>query len=116
MRPIAPPGGSSRFTACVALLVLSALMAGCAAPKATSSDTELPFDEAVAQATDGLVAQTQQMPAFLTKVDKLNKRPVVLDPMLDSTSGQQTVATVLLQTRVTERLAAKHEQFEVLPF
>ena len=45
------------------------LAAGCAAPQATTSSTELPFDEAVAQATDGLVSQTQKLPAFLAKVE-----------------------------------------------
>ena len=118
MKPIAQSSGRSHFTAFVAFLVvfLAALVAGCAAPKATNLDTELPFDEAVVKATDGLVAQTQQVPAFLAKMEKLNKRPVVLDPMLDSTTGQQTAATVLLQTRVTEHITAKHEQLEVLPF
>ena len=72
---------------------------GCAAPpQATSLSDELPFDQAVAQATDGLAAQTQKLPAFLAKVEsKVNKRSVVLDPMLDAATGQQTAATVLLE-------------------
>ena len=70
------------------------VIAGCAAPQATSSNTELPFETAVAQATDGLMAQTKTLPGFLAKVEsKLAKRGVVLDPMLDASSGQQTNAT-----------------------
>ena len=96
---------------------LIAVMAGCAAPQATNLNDEQPFDQAVAQATDGLAGQTQKMPAFLAKVEsKLNKRGVVLDPMLDAATGQQTAATVLLENRVTERLTTKFDQFEVLPF
>ena len=96
---------------------LAVLAAGCATPQATNLSNELPFEEAVAKATDGLVAQTQTLPAFLAKVEsKLNKKGVVLDPMLDSTTGQQTAATVLLENRVTERLTTKYDQFEVLPF
>ena len=96
---------------------LIALVAGCAAPQATNLNDEQPFDQAVAQATDGLAGQTQKMPAFLAKVEsKLNKRGVVLDPMLDAATGQQTAATVLLENRVTERLTTKFDQFEVLPF
>jgi len=96
---------------------LIAVIAGCAAPQATSLNDEQPFDQAVAQATDGLAGQTQKMPAFLAKVEsKLNKRGVVLDPMLDAATGQQTAATVLLENRVTERLTTKFDQFEVLPF
>ncbi|HEX7436229.1 MAG TPA: OmpA family protein [Caldimonas sp.] len=97
---------------------ISLLVAACAAPpQATNLSNELPFEEAVAKATDGLVAQTQTLPAFLAKVEsKLNKRGIVLDPMLDSTTGQQTAATVLLENRVTERMTTKYDQFEVLPF
>ncbi len=93
------------------------LLAACAAPQATSSSTELAFEEAVAQATDGLVAQTQKLPAFLAKVEaRLAKRGVVLDPMLDATSGQQTNATQLLERRVTERMGSKFDSIEILPF
>jgi hypothetical protein len=93
------------------------LTTACAAPQATSSSTEVPFEEAVAQATDGLVAQTQKLPAFLAKVEaKIAKRGVVLDPMLDASSGQQTQATQLLERRVTERMGSKFDSIEILPF
>jgi outer membrane protein OmpA-like peptidoglycan-associated protein len=97
--------------------VLALAIAGCAAPQATNVSEELPFEEAVAKATDGLVTQTQTLPAFLQKVEsKLNKKAVVLDPMLDSTTGQQTAATLLLENRVSERMATKYDAFEILPF
>lgn len=98
-----------------AALVLA--LAGCAAPQATNLTNALPFDEAVAQATDGLVGQTQKLPAFLAKVEsKLAKRGVVLDPMLDAGSGQQTNATQLLERRVSERMTGKFDSIEILPF
>ena len=93
------------------------LLAACAAPQATRLDNELPFEQAVMQATDGLAAQTQKLPAFLARVEsKLAKRAVVLDPMLDTTTGQQTAATVLLESRVADRLGSKADGFEILPF
>ena len=97
---------------------LLGLLVGCAAPPpATNLSDEQPFEQAVAQATDGLAAQTQKLPAFLAKVEsKVNKRSVVLDPMLDAVTGQQTAATVLLENRVSERLTTKTDQFEILPF
>ena len=97
---------------------LIAALAGCAAPpQATNLSDELPFEQAVAQATDGLAGQTQKLPAFLARVEsKLNKRGVVLDPMLDALTGQQTAATVLLEGRVSERLTTKFDQYEILPF
>ena len=73
----------------------------------------MPFEQAVAQATDGLVGQVQKGPAFLAK---LARRSVVLDPMLDATTGQQTAATSLLETRVSERLTTSSQLFELLPF
>ncbi len=72
--------------------LVAVVVAGCAAPQATVlTGSALPFDDAVAQATDGLVAQTQKLPAFLAAVEsKLVKRGVVLDPMIDAGSGEQT--------------------------
>jgi outer membrane protein OmpA-like peptidoglycan-associated protein len=101
------------LAACVAVLVA----AGCAAPPASApSGNELPFEQAVAEATDALVAQTQKLPTWLAMVEsKVNKRGIVVDPMLDATSGQQTALTQLLEKRVTERLG-KYEQIELLPF
>ena len=37
-------------------------------------------------------------------------------PMLDAATGQQTTATALLESRVSERLTSKSEAFEILPF
>lgn len=94
-------------------------LGGCAAPPAgpTVSNEAMPYEQAINFATDALVAQTQNKTGLLAKVEaKLNKRPVVLDPSLDSGSGQQTAATQLLDKSVTERLTGKYEQFEVLPF
>jgi len=90
---------------------------GCGTPKATSVDNEMPFSQAVTVATDNLVSQTQKLPGFLTKVEsKLNKRPVVLDPMIDASTGQQTGVTKLLEQQVTSRLTSNYDQFEILAF
>ena len=81
------------------------------------------FEQAATEATDDLLSQTQKLPAFLVKVEKTllrtptgPRRGVVIDPMLDTTTGQQTTATTLLEQRVTERMKAKFDQFEFLPF
>jgi hypothetical protein len=106
------PGPLRRAAAACAVVAVAALTAACAAPQATSVG-ELPFEQAVAQATDGLAGQVQKGPAFLAK---LAKRSVVVDPMLDATTGQQTAATTLLESRVGERLTTKFDLFELLPF
>jgi hypothetical protein len=98
--------------------IAALLAAGCAAPPAaTPSGNEVSFDQAVADATDSLVAQTQKLPAFLAKVEsKVLKRGLVVDPMLDASTGQQTALTQLLEKRVTERLTTRYEQIELQPF
>lgn len=110
---------TSRFARAVGLvgaMIAAAIAAGCSTPQATSITNELPFDQAVAQATDGLVAQTQKLPGFLAKVEaKVSKRGVVLDPMLDAGTGQQTGATRQLEKGVTDRMA-KFDSVELLAF
>ncbi|HEY8879359.1 MAG TPA: OmpA family protein [Roseateles sp.] len=120
------PGHTNRINFSVqlaraAMLGCLALLSGCleTAPKQpTVSTNELSFSEAVVVATDGLVAQTQKMPAFLAMVEsKIVKKSVVVDPMIDATSGQQTQTTQLLERRIAERLAARKEgSFDLLPF
>jgi outer membrane protein OmpA-like peptidoglycan-associated protein len=108
--------------ACVQWLATAAVLimlggAGCQSTGPTVISNEMPFDQAAAAATDGLVAQTQKLPAFLAKVEaKVIKRPLMIDPMLDAASGQQTQVTRLLEQRVAERLRTDHVQFEVMPF
>jgi flagellar motor protein MotB len=117
MQMISLSSNAKRVFAWAAAGALGALV-GCAAPPpATNISEELPFEQAVAQATDGLAAQTQKLPAFLANVQsQISKRSIVLDPMLDAATGQQTAATVLLENRVSERLTAKANAFEILPF
>ena len=93
-----------------AAVVLAVALAGCAAPQASRSTTPLPLDQAAVQATDALMAQTTGMTGFLSK------RSLVLDPMIEAGTGQQTVATQTLQRRVADRLAAGHDTVEILPF
>lgn len=102
-----------RFRLGLTIIAALAMLAGCATPVATKDTNELPFDQAVVVATDNLVKQTQNLPAFLAK---LTKRAVVVDPMLDGSSGQQTAATRLLEQRVTDRMKNNYAVFEMLAF
>ena len=82
------------------------------------------FEKAAAEATDSLVAQTGKLPSFLARIEstlstpdaKAPKRSIVLDPMLDLITGQQTETTLLFERRVTQRMGSKFPQFEFLPF
>src|SRR4029077_3710955 len=82
-----------------ALMMLSG--AGCQSTGPTVISNELPFDQAVIEATDGLVAQTQKMPAFLAKVEaKVSRKALIIDPMIDAASGQQIRITRQLEQKV----------------
>jgi outer membrane protein OmpA-like peptidoglycan-associated protein len=98
-----------------AVLVCTLSLSGCASnTPAPSINTEaVGFDQAVADATDALAAQIQRLPAFAAQLDK---RALVIDPMIDGASGQQTVVTKQLEDKVNARLAAKHAALPVLPF
>ena len=98
-----------------ALMMLSG--AGCQSTGPTVISNELPFDQAVIEATDGLVAQTQKMPAFLAKVEaKVSRKTLIIDPMIDAASGQQIRITRQLEQKVADRLGSQYPQFELLPF
>jgi hypothetical protein len=106
-----------------AYAIVLLLVAGCAAPTppppppppaATSDTSERSFDEAVNVATDGLMSQLQQRQNPSAKAEA--RRGVMIDPMVDAASGQQTGATRLLEQRVGERVQGNYPQFEVMPF
>ncbi len=98
-------------------VIASLVIFGCAAPPTTSETGDLPFDQAVVVATDGLIVQADKLPSFLADVEaKIAKREVLVDPMLDASSGQQTALTQRLEQGVVARLHATHPQFEILEF
>lgn len=95
-----------------AALLLTLAIAGCASTEPLAITGAQRVDQAVAQVTDALVAQTQSLSSRLGS----SRRGVVLDPMIDAGSGQQTASTQLLQVRVSDRIRSKHASLELLPF
>ena len=110
---------ASRLAAMLFALACAAVITAC--KPSTEPQT---FEKAAAVATDSLVAQTGKLPSFLSRIESTltgtdastPKRGIVLDPMLDMITGQQTETTLLFERRVTQRMAAKFPQFEFLPF
>ncbi|MBL8451708.1 MAG: OmpA family protein [Zoogloea sp.] len=92
-----------------------ALLVACATPPQATTTKELPFEQAVAQATEDLFKQTQG--DLLSKVEsKLARRTIAIDPFLDGRTGQQTAVTRSIEKSITEKIKAAHPQFDVLPF
>jgi outer membrane protein OmpA-like peptidoglycan-associated protein len=120
-------GSFVRWRQAMFVFSLAALLAGCAAPPPPPpppppSNVPLPFDEAVAQATDGLVRQTQRMPGLTAGASGVGgtagaggRSGVVMDPMLEAGSDQQTLVTQRLQDRVAAQLAEK-ASVQLVPF
>jgi outer membrane protein OmpA-like peptidoglycan-associated protein/predicted small lipoprotein YifL len=115
MTPLPPPARHVLRAGLVAFVLFTLTACGPKPPP--------PFEQAASEATDELVAQTRQLPAFLARVEATltttpaaARRGVVIDPMLDTATGEQTTATTLLEKRVTGRMTIKFDRFEFLPF
>lgn len=121
-------------SALAALAILVTLLAGCAAPPAperpVARESELDFAGAIAFAVDDLFIQLQRLPAFApTATSELEKKVgsalgqkaeakrgvIVVDTIIDSSTGQQTHATQLAEQRLYERVRERFPQFEVGP-
>lgn len=100
------------------LLLVSAFLGGCAGPLrapgwASSSPAVpsalpvLPFDEAVLKAADALFAG-----AKLTRpgTGPGGRHRLVIDPLIDGTTGFQSAATRSMQSRIVELVRAKYPQ------
>jgi hypothetical protein len=98
----------------VLTLCAAALAAACANRPVPGN--AMPFDQAVNQAVDDLIVQTQKLPAFLAKVESLSQRRIVIDPLLEGASGQQTEVTRVAEQRIVQRMQAQFKQFTVTPF
>ena len=115
MNPKATPPRRLHAALISTTLLLGAVVSGCSTPQPVSSAAVQSFDQAAAQAADGLAAQLQALPEFLSFLE--TRRVVVLDPMIEAGSGQQTKATQALQIKVVERLRAKHgNAVDIVPF
>ena len=102
------------LTACALAILVTA---GCATQPRQLPANALPFKEAISIATDNLIGQTQQLPAFIAKIEaKLNKRVIVIDPLIEKASGQQTALTQQAEQRIVDDIRSKYPQFEILPF
>jgi outer membrane protein OmpA-like peptidoglycan-associated protein len=80
-------------------------------------DSALPFAIALNNSVDDLFLQTQKLPGFLAAIEsRIKLGTLVVDPLLDGASGQQTEVTKIAEQRVIERVQSRFQQFTVLPF
>lgn len=111
------------------LMCASLLASACAAPPAavvqrpTAPSAAVAFDTAIDYAVDDLLIQAQRLPEFqppsknaieaALKPEAPPPKKIVVDASLDGVSGQQTMATRFLDTRLLGRATARFPQFEV---
>ena len=75
--------------------------------------TVLPFDEAVLKAANDLFTKAQLPP---TGSASPVKHALVIDPLVDGMTGNQSTATLSMQSRIEQLAREKYPQFEVQPF
>lgn len=102
-----------------AAVVIGGGLAGCAqqapAPRAAPT-AEMAFDDAMNAAIDNLFAQTQTAGLAGVMARLEGKRGVIAEPVLEAGSGNQTAATQAIDARIAQRVAARFQQIELLPF
>jgi outer membrane protein OmpA-like peptidoglycan-associated protein len=109
---------------------LTLLLVACAAPapvqRPAAPTAAVAFDAAIDYAVDDLLTQAQRLPEFkppeksivdavMQKDTPVVRSKVVVDVALDSQTGQQTVATRFLDSRLLLRAKARFPQFDVVP-
>ena len=111
--------GRLTATSVIGLILLGA----CAAPpppeRPPAPSSELTFDAGVDYAIDDLLVQARRLPAFSTAPGLLKKETdiprgvIAVDPAIDGNTGQQTVASKALDSRLLQRASDKFAQFDV---
>ena len=116
-----PRSMPSRLTA--TCLISLGLLASCAAPpppeRPPAPSSELTFDAGVDYAIDDLLVQLRRLPAFsaapglLKKESDIPRGVIAVDPAIDGNTGQQTLASKALDSRLLQRASDKFAQFDV---
>ena len=111
--------GRLTATSVIGLILLGA----CAAPpppeRPPAPSSELTFDAGVDYAIDDLLVQARRLPAFsaapglLKKETDIPRSVIAVDPAIDGNTGQQTVASKALDSRLLQRASDKFAQFDV---
>jgi outer membrane protein OmpA-like peptidoglycan-associated protein len=115
------PRSTTSGLARTSLLALM-LIAACAAPpppeRPAAPSSELTFDAGVDYAIDDLLVQARRLPAFnpapgILKKEEPVRGVIAVDPAIDGNTGQQTIASKALDSRLLQRAADKFAQFDV---
>src|SRR5437016_4875427 len=104
-------------------LIALILLAACAAPpppeRPAAPSSELTFDAGVDYAIDDLLVQARRLPSFSAPPGLFKKEPdvprgvIAVDPAIDGNTGQQTLASKALDSRLLQRASDKFAQFDV---
>jgi len=107
----------SWHAASIAAIASFAVVAGCGtAPPSQVAAADLRFEPAVNAATDNLLSQARARSPMLQISGKLARHGLVLDPSLETRTGQQTAMTMRMDDLIRARVASGAPEFELLPF
>jgi len=100
----------------ILLAALAVATAGCGTAPPPVAATDLRFEPAVNAAADNLLAQARARSPMLAISGKLARHGLVIDPALESRTGQQTAMTMRMDELIRARVASGSPEFELLPF
>lgn len=115
-----PPSTRSPLLTAALAFVLATTLAACGSGPAAPGGSEagsaqgqppraaLPFSEAVATLTDALIARVDLQPGA--------RRPVVIDPLIERSTGFQTKATRSIGAGMASRIRSRWPQLDYEPF
>lgn len=105
-----------RGAAWILLAALAAATAGCGSAPPPVAANDLRFEPAVNAAADNLFSQARARSPMLAISGKLARHGLVIDPGLESRTGQQTAMTMRMDELIRARVASGSPEFELLPF
>ena len=118
--PNAGPDGFVRRAGLTFATAALALLAGCAqvtpplpapaTPPPAAQITPVPFPDAVLKAANGVFS------GALTNAPSPERRVVVIDPLVNGVTGEQSVATKQIQEQIVALARDKYPQFDIEPF
>jgi outer membrane protein OmpA-like peptidoglycan-associated protein len=98
----------------VHFFLLTAVLGGCGVTTGVKPPSEaLLLDQAVVHATDDIMAQAQERAGIFAR---MSNKTLVIDPLLDGGSAQQTVVMQEIEQQIGERVRSNHTQWQILPF
>ncbi|HPU50584.1 MAG TPA: OmpA family protein [Burkholderiaceae bacterium] len=113
--PVAAPSASATSAQASAprpAAPAAAAPAPAAAPPAPPPPEPVAFDLAIERAATALFSSAERNPELIARAP----RPVMIDPLIDGNTAQQTIASAAMGRKIADVMSSKFNRFAVTPF